>query len=315
MSTPDAPFVWVLFDFGGVLLTMQDRKAYNEGMEHVLASLRPSPNNSSGTTLPTTSSSTSLVQITEESAITEQSTTSLQSSIDATTPLTPAVSQVNETIPLPGTTAELKKRVYSGPEFLRAKVGQCNSDEMWSTLFRSYQPNLTLEQVHELRDKVRLHGRHVHPAMHALIQALRRHPDRVGVAVLSNYESDLRPVLESLRVAHYFAHDDREEQPDAKLRPDTVFNSSEIGFAKPHADCYKKTMEALHGLTKQRRSDAEHVRFVFIDDKKVNVEAGTTHGVHHGITFEGVEQCVRDVVEVLRGLGVDLGSLSDEQAH
>lgn len=202
---------------------------------------------------------------------------------------------------------------------------------MWSELFRSYQPSLTLEEVHGLRDLVRLNGRHVDPALRQLLDTLRSTPN-VGIAVLSNYESDLRPVLDGLSLSSFFASPapaaGTEEENQGRL--DTVFNSSELGFAKPDPRCYRRTVTALKaearrrlgrkaaqnekeekedpledGITTDSGDEDMKVAFVFIDDKAKNVEAAMACGaVQRGVTFEAAEQCVADVQAALVSLGV-----------
>lgn len=96
----------------------------------------------------------------------------------------------------------------------------------------------------------------VDPQMLELVRRLRR---QVTVAVLSNGTTRLRSDLEMLDLAHEF---------------DVVFNTAEMGVAKPDREAYEHVLEEL---------GTEPGRTAFIDDREDNVAGAESVGMpaHH----------------------------------
>lgn len=152
-----------------------------------------------------------------------------------------------------------KKRVYGGPEFASAKVGEITSSDMWQQIFadadllpeqratlsssstslesegsigapRRRDRAFSAADVERMRDHVRLHGRHVHPELIEYISQLKARSIRV--AVLSNYESDLLHVFEGLGIRELFGDE-------------MIVSSHDLRAAKPKKESFFRALKRL----------------------------------------------------------------------
>jgi FMN phosphatase YigB (HAD superfamily) len=314
---------WVLFDFGGVLLTMNDKQHYQSLMTSVM-----------------------------------------------------------DAIGFPVADVGLfKKRVYGGPEFASAKVGAITSTEMWRRIFadadllpeqrealkassssemgdveiaapRRHNGEFSVADVERMRDHVRLHGRHVHPALVDYISQLKSRG--VRVAVLSNYESDLLQVLEGLGVRDLFgdemivsSHDLRAAKPkresffralkrlqitptplldcphERDQRPATQCSSSSVAttpldvtslstpsiaaddWSPDTPSCALSPFSApghCHDVVPDEFVEGFFPNVIFVDDKESNVEGAKRCGVPRSIVYKTLTQCIQDIEEQLTAM-------------
>lgn len=210
------------------------------------------------------------------------------------------------------------------------------------------QQSFPLEEIERMRDHVRLHGRHVHPGLLAFIEQLKG--QGVRVAILSNYESDLLQVLEVLGVRGVFgddaiisSHDIRAAKPKResffralrrlRITPSPLLES-QSGSVSPSTRAL--SLESLAtpldvsalstsatddgspdtpscalsplptGSKIAERSgesgdiDGDYVEgyfpnVIFVDDKESNVEGAKRCGIPKSIVYKTLAQCIHDV--------------------
>jgi phosphoglycolate phosphatase-like HAD superfamily hydrolase len=232
--------VWVVFYFGGVILTTGNRDEYDEAMIRAVKLVSH-----------------------------------------------PSIASPND----------LKKRVYDGPEFQLAKTGKMSSDELYQSIFGQY--GITdMPQIMQCRDAVRSCGRHVHPKLIEFVHSLK---SRAGlrVAVLSNFESDLRFMIQKHGIEGLFPED-------------AVMSSYDLGFAKPSLECFAAARQQLEQLTQELASAEEAIiekraehntapdfTVIFIDDKEKNIAAASVAFHQYGVVYKSVDQCIADVEAAL----------------
>jgi putative hydrolase of the HAD superfamily len=165
---------------------------------------------------------------------------------------------------------ELEERLWSGPLWARAELGQLSEAEFWVEAGRELElsPCETEQLAHDLWQSWG-----VDPGVLALVDRAR---DRFRVAMLSNATDALEHQLSHV---HGIAD-----------RFDPIINSARCGIAKPSPEIYQLLLERL-------QIEAREV--VFIDDRAENVTAAAALGMHV-IWFVHPQELERQLAPYLR---------------
>ncbi len=146
---------------------------------------------------------------------------------------------------------ELKERLWFGPLWAQAELGQLSEAEFWTEV----GGELTLSpcEIEQLASDL-WQSWGVDPRVLALVDRAR---DRFRVAMLSNATDALEHQLTHI---HGIAD-----------RFDPIINSARCGIAKPSPEIYQLLLERL---------EMEAREVVFIDDRAENVTAAAALGMH-----------------------------------
>ena len=146
---------------------------------------------------------------------------------------------------------ELKERLWFGPLWAQAELGEISEAEFWDEI--GCELDLCPADLEQLRHDL-WQAWAVDPGVLSLVDRAR---DRFRVAMLSNATDALEHQLSHV---HGIAD-----------RFDPIINSARCGMAKPSPEIYQLLLERL---------EMEAAEVVFIDDRAENVTAAAALGMH-----------------------------------
>lgn len=220
--------LWAIFDFGGVVLTMCDKSHYLSGMQEVMrgvgyASMDAAafkkrvyggPEFAEAKEGRITSDEMWRRIFSDPNLLSKSSASSLRAPSSVLSESQLEQSSVEDSVLSP---------VTSAVSPAAASLESSESVEAVSPL--------TDEIIKRYRDKVRVEGRHVHPRFVEYVRGLRQRG--VRVAVLSNYESDLLEVMDTLGIRNEFDGDHH------------ILSSHHLGVAKPKLNAFEVALQRL----------------------------------------------------------------------
>lgn len=316
VAAPAGREKWVIFDFGGVLLTMHDKVLYQQLMLSVIETI--------GFPIADISLFKKRVYGGPEFA---------KAKVGALSSL------------------EMWRRIFEDADLLPEQRETLLASGACAAVRSPRRPGAAFsdQDIARMRDHVRLDARHVHPDLVRYITQLKARGIRV--ALLSNYESDLHQVLDELGVREMFGDDNivssydicaakpkREAFERAFQRLQVVpsrfqaaaprTSSSSVcqgeiliepqdeneiasqggrresammevrGSSPPVSVSGMLSPDApVSALTDRLGSTSQgpFLNVVFVDDKESNVEGAVQCGIHNSILYKTLSQCIDDI--------------------